>query len=116
MSSWRAAPEIEPACAIASSKAILPGPMRSPVARSSRMDRRISGICLDRRGGSEAAHEVRAIVKERRDPPVFPVTIPASHGHHALYTAGYDEVVKMQNGGISGSGTIAISGISRKEM
>ena len=39
--SERAAAEIEPVARIASSSAILPGPMRSPLAKSMRMERRV---------------------------------------------------------------------------
>ena len=39
MPSVRAAPEIDPVERIASSNAILPGPMRSPLGKSMRMER-----------------------------------------------------------------------------
>jgi len=44
MSSARAAAEIEPAVRIASSRAIFPGPMRSPFSRSMRIYRRVPAM------------------------------------------------------------------------
>src|SRR5262249_43437996 len=46
MPSARAAAEIDPVDLIASSNAILPGPMRSPFARSIRMERRVPDMML----------------------------------------------------------------------
>src|SRR5262249_21239529 len=46
MPSDRAAAEIEPVERIASRSAILPGPMRSPLARSIRMERRVAAMVV----------------------------------------------------------------------
>src|SRR3954469_2427060 len=73
MPSARAAPEIDPDAWIASSSAILPGPMRSPLVRSRRILRRVSGMGPRRRKRVEPEHrEPAAFVKRcaRAIPPI----------------------------------------------
>src|SRR5882757_5387527 len=52
----RAAAEIEPVAWIASNRAILPGPMRSPLVRSMRMLRRVSAMGPGRRYRERPEH------------------------------------------------------------
>jgi len=63
-----AAAEIDPVAWIASSSAILPGPMRSPLVKSRRMLRRVSGMGPKRRKRAAPQHrEPAAFVKGRGD-------------------------------------------------
>src|SRR5262245_48980307 len=70
MPSSRAAAEIDPVFWIASRRAILPGPMRSPLVRSRRMLRRVSDMDM-RRLHRTRPHdrEPAALVKARFRPP-----------------------------------------------
>src|SRR6185369_13477909 len=94
MPSARAAPEIDPDAWIASSSAILPGPMRSPLVRSRRMLRRVSGMGPRRRKRVEPEHREPAAFVKRRARAIPP--IPGKRDRVSIAT----EVLRRGAGGV----------------
>src|SRR5262245_14808012 len=98
MLSERAAAEIEPVDRIASSSAILPGPMRSPVVRSIRMERRVVAMTFKSRDKSTGSHaQDRPTVKRHLSAQCGPFSVVparAPAGLPASYSCGYFDEVK----------------------
>src|SRR5215469_13028608 len=91
----RAAAEIEPVERIASSSAILPGPMRSPFSRSMRMDRRVPAMDAASLDKSEVSHaQLSRSVKRHSSAPYAQGPARARLLAHTLYFIGYCAVVK----------------------
>src|SRR3954453_19972580 len=111
MPSARAAPEIDPDAWIASSSAILPGPMRSPLVKSRRILRRVSGMGPQRRKRVEPEHREPAVFVKSRGRAVPPISGPTrsllhyqqplGRGARAAYFIIYNGAGECQPPGVS---------------